>query len=342
MFENDLPLQSLNELQKRLTDIHVDIPKNTLRRWVKSELISLSNPRCLEGAVGVWALHKGSGDDWSRKVMTDYTVKDVRKFAKKMYTHPNVLLSIPDDTKDDCDPPIEDISFLPRVDCPAKIEPFIIPYVIATLKASRGRFLDEPALIVFQWGKLRLYPNGIYKRFLYGISVQEAPHAKNELRFIIDGQDVRESLLESRAAMRVARASDPENFEKQGLHITTAIGTSLAPEPIDIRDEDDTVDKIYDSYSVKSPPKTKDNKLQSDKRLKRKWKFSEPPTISESEFYVRRAFAAHKENGKPFKIEKGKYATKRKGKTKLTNKKAEAAQKEIPIDVISINVLTKP
>jgi hypothetical protein len=79
------------------------------------------------------------------------TIKEVQKCAAKVRTHPTVILSIPDDTGDEHDPPTEDVIFSVAVNCRPSLDRFIIPYVITTEKVRRGLTNDQPAVVTFKW-----------------------------------------------------------------------------------------------------------------------------------------------------------------------------------------------
>jgi hypothetical protein len=232
--ERDQPL-NMNGLRNRLLTLGVCVPKRTLWNWAENELIPSPEKRekrpglgrgkgrtawvwpesAIWTAAGVWALRGGSGKNWSRKDLSSDTVKEVQKFAAKVYTHPYVLLSIPYDTRDDHDPPRNDVALSVSVDCSPKIERFIIPYVMATQKARRGWPLNKPALITFRWGNsVSKSQGGAFERPLDEVSLSEAPHAKDEPRFYINGLDVRERLLQDRAFMRDLRQSSPPFFQR--------------------------------------------------------------------------------------------------------------------------------
>jgi hypothetical protein len=166
-------------------------------------------------AAGVWALRDGSGKKWSRKERGAKIIKLVQKFTKKVWTHPYVALSISDDTRDDYDPPLQDVACSVFIECSTKIESLIILHFLAIVKAFWGWPIKAPALVTFYWGDpVRVSESGEFERPLDEISVNEAPDAKDDLRFIVDGRDVRERLLRDRALMRKLRQSSPPFFER--------------------------------------------------------------------------------------------------------------------------------
>jgi hypothetical protein len=228
--ERDRPL-NIDELRDSLLTLGVNIPERTLWRWAQKGLIPSPEKRGLgrgKGttvsvwrdnavwqAAGIWALRAGFGNNWSRSEMNAETIKTVQQLAAKVYGHPKVLLSIPDNTSDDDDPPVEDVAFSVSADCPPKLEPFIIPYVTAILKAFWSWRLKEPALITFVWrNSATKSESGTIERPICKVSLGEAPHAKDELRFIVDGRDVREWLLQDRALMRALRQRNPPFFQR--------------------------------------------------------------------------------------------------------------------------------
>ena len=232
--QRDQPL-NMNELRNRLLTLGVYVPKRTLWNWAEKELIPSPERRekrrglgrgkgrtawvwpesAVWNAAGVWALRAGSGKNWSRREISSETVKEVQKFAAKVYNHPYVVLSIPHNTRDNYDPSLEDVGLSVSVDCPPKLKRFIIPHVTAILKAFWGWRLKEPALITFRWGNsVSKSESGAFERPLDEVSLGEAPHAKDELRFIVDGRDVRERLLQDRVFMRDLRQSSPPFFQR--------------------------------------------------------------------------------------------------------------------------------
>lgn len=314
----DTPLQNINELKDRLRKLDICISKSTLWRWVKNGLIpppkkpgdksrvkGVWDREAIIDAAGAYVLRGGSGQGWSHRAINDKTVKEIKQFAEKLYSHPYAVLSVPDGTGDDCDPPFENIIFSAEVNCPPKIAQFITPYIIATQKACRGCPLKKRALVTFRWGEsARMSAGGVYERPLYGISLSKAP--QDELRFMVGGQDVRAWLLQDRALMRELRARDPAGFEKRGLRITKRIKRPIAAdEPVEIRDADNTCDKVYDHHRVKWL-KSRGDKRIVDHRFKRKWNFKEPPNVPWAELQLRLAVAAHRESGKPWRIKRGK------------------------------------
>ena len=143
------------------------------------------------------------------------TIKEVQKFAAKVRTHPTVILSIPDDTRDEHDPRIEDVIFSVAVNCRHSLDRFIIPYVITTEKVRRGLTHDQPAVVTFNWsGSVTAVDrsSAAPKRELLGISVALAQNGNDELRFVVGGEDVREWMQASRATYRTLRKELPPFF----------------------------------------------------------------------------------------------------------------------------------
>ncbi len=171
--------------------------------------------------MGVWTLRQGSGKNWSRRDVSSDTVKAVQKYAAKVRTHPTVELSIPEDTGEDCDPHIEDVTFSVLVDCPPKLEQFISPYVIATLKTCRrGWGPDQPAMVTLSWsGSVKKVKNDdgtgwVCKRALLRISVDSVKHGKDSMCFLVGGEDVRKWMSADRAMLRNLRKTLPPFFRR--------------------------------------------------------------------------------------------------------------------------------
>ena len=195
----DQPL-NMNELRNRLQMLGVYVPKRTLWNWAEKELIlsperrgktARSWSRQRKNCVGL-ARERSYGTRLAfgrcvpvperigaRREISSETVKEVQKFAAKVYNYPNVVLSIPHNTRDNYDPPLEDVGLSVLVDCPPKLKRFIIPHVTAILKAFWGWWLKEPALITFRWGNsVSKSESGAFERPLEEVSLGEAPHAR--------------------------------------------------------------------------------------------------------------------------------------------------------------------
>ena len=224
------PPQNVSELRDRLHTLGVDVSTRTLQRWAEQGLIPRPEPprgkgrgkgsismwpeQAICAAAGVWMLRGGLGPHWSRRTMGWMTIEEVRKYAAKVRTHPTVELSIPEDTREDDDPPFEDVIFSVSVNCPPRLAPFIIPYVIATEKARRGWGLDQPAVVTFNWSgsaKAVDRSSAAATRELLGVSVDPAHSGNDELRFLVGGEDVREWMSGDRAIHRNLRKELPRS-----------------------------------------------------------------------------------------------------------------------------------
>ncbi|MGB9212011.1 MAG: hypothetical protein WCB91_03830, partial [Halobacteriota archaeon] len=186
--------------------------------------ISASSEQAISTAAGVWMLRGGSGNHWSRRVMSWKTMKQVQKCTAKVRTHPTVELSIPEDTKEDYDPPLEDVTFSVSVSCPPRLEQFIIPYIITTEKARSGWGVDERAVVTFGWSgsakKKFTKPDRsrwTVTRTLLQVSVDASESDKDELRFFVGGEDVREWMSADRAMLRNLRETLPPFFKRLRL-----------------------------------------------------------------------------------------------------------------------------
>jgi len=263
------PPQNVSELRDRLHTLGVDVSTRTLQRWAKQELIPQPDPprgkgrgkgsisvwseRAICAAAGVWMIRGGLGGHWSRRILSKETAKKVQHVAAEMYTRPMVLLSLPEDTTDEDDPPLETVTF--ALDCPPNVEPFLFPYLIATEKARHSWSLGRAAVVSFEWAesaKGTAKGSHVDTRELIRISVAEAPHGKNELRFLVGGMDVRAYILKSRQIMRDLRASNRMAFEEQGLGIETHAAWPLASNSIRIGDE--TWEEVTQKYKKGEVP----------------------------------------------------------------------------------------
>lgn len=234
------PPQNVSELHDRLLTLGVNVPTRTLQRWAKQELIPPPEPprgkgrgkgsisvwheQAISAATGVWTLRAGSGKNWSRKGLSSDTVKEVMKSAAKVRTHPTVELSIPEDTREDDDPPIEDVTLSVSVNCPPRLKQFIIPYVIATVKVcSRGWGPEQLAVVTFSWSgsvkKVKKDDGSGWdcKRGLLRVSVDSAESGKDQLCFLVGGEDVREWMSADRAMLRSLRKTLPPFFRRLRL-----------------------------------------------------------------------------------------------------------------------------
>lgn len=261
----------MQELHDCLRDLGAEIPISTLKRWAYQKdkdrtLISAPKKRgkgkgkgsvahwsinALAEAAGIWELRSRAQ---RRKIPRTAVIRRVQRFAKEVYTHPTLLLSIPDDTADDFDPPLAEVSF--ALDCPADVEPYLIPYIITMEKARHRWDLREKALVTFRWNKSAKAAgrpgSGASTRALLGVSVTAAPGREEELHFLVDNKDVREHVLESRGQRRKLRAMSPREFKDRGLGITKLIVWPLAVKPIKI-DKDENYESALAKYRDELP-----------------------------------------------------------------------------------------
>lgn len=210
----------------------------------------------------MWTLRGGKK---RKKTPRAITVKKVQHVAAEMYTRPLVLLSLPDNTKDEEEPPLETVTF--ALDCPPNLEPFLFPYLIATEKARHSWSLERAAVVSFEWAesaKGTAKGSHVDTRELIRISVAEAPYGKNELRFLVGGTDVRAYILKSRQIMRDLRASNRMAFEERGLGIETRAAWPLASNSIRLGDE--TWEEVTQKYKKGEVP-------EKERRVRLHWAY---------------------------------------------------------------------
>ncbi len=185
------------------------------------------------------------------------TIRRVQRFAKEAYTHPIVLLSIPEDTDEDVDPPLEGVTF--TLESPADVEPFLIPHITAMEKAFHGWNLSRPAIVTFDWsasvrGADRSSSSST--RELFGVSVDVAPRAEDEIRFLVGGTDVRAYMLKSRQTMRDLRASARKAFEEGRGKIKTRLKWPLAVKSLPRIEKNDEYETVLKKYRAEHSPET--------------------------------------------------------------------------------------
>lgn len=273
MLELEHPPRNVNELQEQLTELGVTVSIRTLERWAEQGLIprptrhglgkgkgssSERDERALCRTAGVWILRNGSEKNWSRKTIDEKTVKQVQCAASKIYKKPAIRLSLPFNTKDEDDPPLDavDLTFM----CAPTLERFLKPYLRATEKVRHGYHVkDAPATITFEWADLS--KQGQTKRRLPFTSqirwdvefvkttIAKAPDRKDELRVLVDGKDVRKYLLAMRREDRIIRLAHPDICERWHWRIATSYALFFAGEEIrNVGYDKPTRRKIHKDY----------------------------------------------------------------------------------------------
>ncbi|MFZ0011708.1 MAG: hypothetical protein WAL97_07390 [Halobacteriota archaeon] len=210
-------IQNISELRNRLIALDVEVSERSLMRWADKKLIAApalpehkrrrlwtAAPWLKDAiwqAAGVWILRDGSSGNWSRRILNEVTVKKVQQVATEMYAHPTVLLSLPDDTKEEDDPPLDAVDF--ALECAPNVGPYLIPYLVAVEKARHDWPLKKEATVSFEWAESAKGAKGEeVTRKLNRVSVTEPLHGKAKLRFFVGEKDVREHFLERRQIHR--------------------------------------------------------------------------------------------------------------------------------------------
>jgi|GEM_PF-1525690 len=248
--------RNVREVQAYLKDyLGFELPEGTLRRWAAEGVISAPQRRSMgrggsfshwggdvpAEAAGVYVLR---GGEKRRKTPRATVIKKIQEVAFGIYTHPFVVLSLADDTPDEEDPHLEAVTF--ELECPPYAEPFLLPYLIATEKARHRWPLERPAIVLFEWAESargrctaeereempKTAERFASSRELLRVSVADSPHRKDELRFLVGGKDVRETLLESRRVHRASRSRYGERFEEFAGGVPRRVLESLAGHPI--------------------------------------------------------------------------------------------------------------
>lgn len=164
--------------------------------------------------------------------MDEKTVKRVRRAASKIYKKPVILLSLPFNTKDEDNPPLDavNLTFM----CAPPLERFLRPYLLATEKVRHGYRVDTPAIITFEWadrpelkkevvlrrkkGDLRIESSMPFSSVGYArTTVEDAPDGEDMLRVLVDGEDVRWFLLSHRRWIQDIRSEYPE-YERSEVY----------------------------------------------------------------------------------------------------------------------------
>ena len=189
--------------------------------------------------------------------MDDKTVKRVRRAASKIYKKPAILLSLPFNTKDEDDPPLDavNLTFM----CAPPLEPFLRSYLLATEKVRHGYYVDTPVVITFEWadqskGKQtrRRFPFTNKIRWdveFVKTTIAEAPDRKNEFRVLVDGEDVRKYLLAMRREDRIVQLRHPDICERWHWRTPTSYELFFAGEEIrNVGYDKPTRKKIHKDY----------------------------------------------------------------------------------------------
>jgi hypothetical protein len=263
---NRPPPRNVSELRDHLQALGIEVLERTLMRWADNGLITPPawpqsrrrrlwsaapwQERAVWEAAGVWTIRNGSRRHWSRRILSKTTLKKVQRAAAESYEHPTLLLSLPDNTKEEDDPQLDAVAV--ALECAPNVAPFLRPYLIAFEKARHGWTRGKAATVSFEWAESAKGAKGEEATRELVVSVTEALHGKDELRFLVGGKDVREHFLEH-------RQTDRELISKHGPEYRTRVGGvpngaiwPLASHPIQLGD--DTWEEVYEKYKKGEVP----------------------------------------------------------------------------------------
>jgi len=254
-------IQNVSELRNRLFALDVQVSERTLMRWANNGLIAAPEwpehwrrrlwtaapwlEDTIWQAAGVWILREGSSGSWSRRVLSKVTVKKVQEVATGMYTHPTVLLSLPDNIKEEDDPALDAVALV--LECAPNMEPYLIPYLVAVEKARHNWPLKKEATVSFEWAESAKGAKGKEAtRKLNRVSVTEPLHGKDELRFFVGEKDVREHFLERRQIDRELIIKYAPEYRIRAGGVPKGCIWPLASKPIHVGGE--TSDEVLKKY----------------------------------------------------------------------------------------------
>jgi hypothetical protein len=165
---------NIKEVNQRLRELGVEIPKDTIKRWAYSEHIisrptkprlggsghfSKWPPRVIKEAAAVWAVRNrakkiAAEGGRKKKTLSAKEICEIRRHAKGVFVSPCMEYELPPNITITTPNPsyIYDFRALtPKIVADAALNDLVIAWIAATVKAQKKRKISEPAEVIFSW-----------------------------------------------------------------------------------------------------------------------------------------------------------------------------------------------